>query len=48
MTVAELLSRISAEELSEWVAFDNLKDEQHKKAQLAAKALSGVNKKRKL
>lgn len=38
MTVAELLDRISAAELSEWMAFDRVMTERRRQAELAASA----------
>jgi hypothetical protein len=38
MTVAELLARISARELAEWMAFSNLEAEERPQRQLAAEA----------
>lgn len=46
MTVAELLARASSRELAEWRAYCALEEEAARRAQLAAKAVTGVRARR--
>lgn len=46
MTVADLLGRMSARELAAWQAFVRLEAEEARRAELAAKAETGVRARR--